>query len=164
MAPPSSTPRRRRALAPLAAVLLAVAATVAACGDGGSTAGAPKITDPAAKRGQQLAKDSGCQSCHSTNGKNGTGPTWTDLAGSQVELDGGETVTADDAYLARAITDPKAEVVDGYPSIMPQAYEFTDEQVDDLVAYLRALSTNTPAADAPADDAPADGSSTTAGG
>ena len=159
MTPLSSTPRRRRALAPLLAVLVAVTATIAACGDGGSTSGTPPITDPAAKRGEQLAKDSGCQSCHSTNGRNGTGPTWTDLAGSQVELDGGETVLADDAYLARAITDPKAQVVDGFPAIMPQAYEFTDDQVDDLVAYLRALSSLTSA-----EDAPAGGASTTTGG
>lgn len=154
---PSS--RRRPARSLLALLLAASAATgLVACGDGDSTEGSPTVTGAAALRGEQLAQDNGCQSCHTTNGKRSTGPTWKDLAGSEVELDGGERVLADDAYLARAITDPEAEVVAGFPSIMPSAYDFTDDEVADLVAYLNELSAT--GAPAPADEAPA-GSSTT---
>lgn len=113
-----------------------------ACGGGGGTAGAPQPTTAAGKRGLVLAKDSGCQACHTANGKNSTGPTWKDLAGSKVKLDGGKTVVANDSYLARAITDPKSQVVSGYAGIMPGNSLSTD-QVADIVAYLHELSSLT---------------------
>lgn len=139
-APSSLQPKTRTHGALLAALAVAVAATVASCGDGGSTSGAtPKITGAAARRGAAVAGDNGCQTCHTTNGKRTTGPTWKDLAGSEVELDGGGKVAADDAYLSRAIVDPKAEVVSGFPSIMP-SYDLSGDEVQDLVAYLKALS------------------------
>lgn len=130
---------------PLVAVLVSMGAAVAACGDGGSTAGtsAPPITGAAAERGQQLAMEKGCETCHTTTGKRMTGPTWKDLAGSEVDLAGGRSVTADDAYLARAIADPDTEVVRGFVAIMP-SYDLTEREVADLVAYLRALSPDAP--------------------
>lgn len=140
MAPPR--PTRRPSTSVLA--LAMAAATVmglAACGDDGSEPASPTITGAAAKRGEQLAQDNGCQSCHTISGNRSTGPTWKDLAGAEVELDGGERVIADDAYLARSITDPEAQVVEGFPAIMPKAYDFTDAEVADLVAYLNELST-----------------------
>jgi cytochrome c1 len=142
--------RSRSRLLPLVALATA-ALTVAACGGGGSTSGAPPITGEAALRGQQLAKDNGCQTCHTADGGRSTGPTWKGLAGSEVKLDGGERVVADDAYLARAITDPRAEVVAGFASIMPTRYDFSDDQVADLVAYLRELAPEP--AEGPATDA-----------
>lgn len=123
-------------------MILALGAALGACGDdgdAGSTSGTPTITGAAAKRGRQLAKTNGCQDCHTTTGQRMTGPTWKDLAGSEVDLDGGRTVTADDAYLAQAITDPKSQVVEGFANIMP-SYDLTPAEVDDLVAYLRELS------------------------
>jgi cytochrome c oxidase subunit 2 len=113
---------------------------ITACGDGGGTSGAPEPTTAAGKRGLAVVESSGCQACHTANGKSKTGPTWKDLAGSTVTLEGGERVKADDAYLAESITDPKAQVVDGYAAIMPDN-SLDDEQVADVVAYLRELST-----------------------
>ncbi|MBX3284583.1 MAG: cytochrome c [Actinobacteria bacterium] len=134
----SARPRRL-----VAATLLAAVATfggLAACGGSDENA-VPEMTTEAAKAGQALAKDRGCLSCHTESGRRSTGPTWKGLAGSEVELASGETVTADDDYLKRAIVDPKAEVVAGFAPIMPTAYsDLTDDQLADLVAYLRALS------------------------
>jgi cytochrome c oxidase subunit 2 len=125
-------------------MLVALAAAAASCGDGGSSAGVPTITGAAAKRGQAVAEANGCQNCHNPGGGRATGPTWKDMAGSEVELEGGEVVVADDDYLERAILDPRSEVVDGFPNIMPiYADELSDEQVADLIAYLRELSTKT---------------------
>ena len=103
---------------------------------------APAVALSAAgKRGKAVADEKGCGACHTTSGSRSTGPTWKDLAGSKVELTNGKTVTADDAYLERAIREPRAEVVKGYPNIMPEAYsDLTDEQVADLLAYLRDLA------------------------
>ncbi len=152
---PSAGPigRSRRWLVPLATALVAL--TAAACGDGGSSSGAPPITGEAALRGEQLASDNGCRSCHTPDGGRSTGPTWKGLAGSEVELDGGDQVTADDAYLARAITDPDAQVAKGFPAIMPSSYDFTDDELADLVAYLRALSPELAGAAGEAESPPA---------
>jgi len=131
-------PRTRR-LVLAACLLLAVAGgALSACGDGG-TAGAPDPTTAAGKRGLALAKDNGCQACHTANGKRSTGPSWKDLAGSKVKLSDGKTVVASDAYLARSITDPKAQVVDGYASIMPKN-SLTGSEVSDVIAYLHELA------------------------
>ncbi len=131
----------------LVAGLLAVAAVfggLAACG-GDDEFAVPEMKTAAAKSGQALAKERGCLSCHSESGRRATGPTWKDLAGNPVELASGETVTADDDYLTRSIVDPKAEVVAGYAPIMPTSYtDLTDDELADLVAYLRALSPDAP--------------------
>ncbi len=69
------------------------------------------------------------------------GPGWGGLYGHEVTLADGSTVTADDAYLARSITDPDAEVVKGYePGVMPSfAEDFDEEELKSLVAYIRSL-------------------------
>jgi len=125
------------------AVALAIAISVAACGSSDKNA-EPTITGAAAKRGMAVATDQGCISCHSATGNRSTGPTWKDLAGSTVTLDGGKTVKADDAYLRAAITDPRSQVVEHYANIMPTTYSsLSADEVDDLIAYLRELSTHT---------------------
>ena len=60
---------------------------------------------------------------------------------STVTLDDGTEVEADDAYLRRAILQSRADVVEGYPNVMP-VYdgELSDAEVDALVAYLHDLS------------------------
>ncbi len=115
---------------------------VVACGGGGGTAGAPQPTSAAGKRGLVLAEQSGCQACHTANGKNSTGPTWKDLAGSRIKLDGGKTVVANDSYLTRSIIAPKSQVVSGYAGIMP-GNDLSEDQVADIVAYLNELSSLT---------------------
>ncbi|MGA0766576.1 MAG: c-type cytochrome, partial [Ilumatobacteraceae bacterium] len=41
----------------------------------------------------------GCASCHGEDGNGRVGPKWIGLADSQVTLNDGTVVTADDAYL-----------------------------------------------------------------
>ena len=71
---------------------------------GGATAGS----------GKRLFAADGCSSCHSIDGSKSVGPTLKGLAGGRVELSDGSAVTADDAYLTRAITDPDAQISKGY--------------------------------------------------
>jgi len=47
---------------------------------------------------------------------------------------------ADEAYLSRAITDPDAEVVDGYDIRMPSS-DIDDDDVAAIVAYIQSLGT-----------------------
>lgn len=107
-----------------------------ACGSSGE----PTASDlpPEAARGQEIASDRGCLNCHSTDGSNGTGPTWQGLAGSTVTLADDTTLVADDAYLRRSITDPSAQQVDGAAAIMPE-FDLEPAEVDALVAYIRSL-------------------------
>ena len=95
--------------------------------------------DPEPIPASEDATSLGCTSCHSVDGSRSEGPTWEGLAGSTVTLADGSTVVADEAYLRRAITDPQAEVVAGYPAPMP-AVEVSDAQADRLVAYIQGLS------------------------
>ncbi|MCB0971155.1 MAG: cytochrome c [Acidimicrobiales bacterium] len=122
----------------LAPVAVALALALAACGSDGGEALPP--LSPAGERGQTVASENGCTSCHTADGARSTGPTWRGLAGSEVELDDGETVVADEDYLRRAIVDARSEVVDGFANIMP-VYDdvLTEAEVDDLLAYLHDL-------------------------
>jgi cytochrome c oxidase subunit 2 len=96
------------------------------------------------ERGQLLAVNNACLGCHSIDGSqiaNG-GPTWLGLFGEQVELEDGTTVTADEAYLAESILDPKAKLVKGYESVvMPDNYRtiFSDAEIADIIAYIMTL-------------------------
>jgi len=49
------------------------------------------------------------------------------------------TVTADTAYLTRAIREPTAEVVAGYPPAMPPYPGLAEGDVAALVAWLESL-------------------------
>jgi cytochrome c oxidase subunit 2 len=90
--------------------------------------------------GKQLATANGCVGCHSvTSVPLATAPTWFGLYGSQVSLADGTTVIADDAFITESILAPKAKEVAGYaPTIMP-AYTLTDEEIANIIAYIKTL-------------------------
>lgn len=143
---PRPTPEARRfpgRRAWAASVLAFGLAFLAACGGSDDAAPSRPLT-AAGESGRQVAEDKGCLSCHTTDGASSTGPTWAGLAGSTVSLDDGQEVTANDAYLRRAILDPRSEVVEGYANIMPTVTTLTDADVDDLLAYLHDLGADAP--------------------
>jgi cytochrome c oxidase subunit 2 len=89
--------------------------------------------------GSKLFQSNGCPTCHQADGK-GLGPSLLGVYGNPVKLTSGESVTADDAYVRESIVLPKAKVVQGYTPIMPSFQgQLTDEQVNNLIAYIRAL-------------------------
>lgn len=123
----------------LLVAVLSAAASLSACSSGEDAATTTTVElSTAAAQGQQVAEDEGCTSCHQVDGDEGIGPSWTGLAGSEVELDDGTVVVADDEYLTRSIVEPNAQIVEGYNGIMPER-SLSDEQVTALVAYLREL-------------------------
>lgn len=92
--------------------------------------------------GAALAEQNGCLGCHSTDGSRKAGPSFKGLYGSRqtVETDGQERqLMADEEYLRRSILDPGADVVKGYPAIMPHFQNLTDDQVEALIDYLKTL-------------------------
>ena len=103
-----------------------------------SPVGSPNalLGDPV--RGELMAGQ--CLSCHSVDGSDRIGPTWLGLYGTEVEVDGGNRVLADAAYLRESIVEPLAKVVDGYPALMPSFTEaLTDADIADLIAYIKTL-------------------------
>ena len=62
------------------------------------------------------------------------------VVGSQVQLEDGTTVTADETYLRESILQPAAKIVKGYPNVMPSFQgRVTDEQLIALIAYIKSL-------------------------
>jgi len=90
-------------------------------------------------RGQALVSASGCAACHSINGAVGIGPTWYGLFGSQVKISGDGTVTADEAYIHESIKAPQAKIVAGFENQLMPNYGFNDDQINDIVAYIKTL-------------------------
>ena len=114
---------------------------------------APASGDPVAGRELYLQENlgarraPGCITCHSLEpGEEKLGPSHAQV-GSQAE----QRVKGDDyegqardaaAYLRESILQPNAHVIDGYEAgIMYQQYDevLTEDQVDDLVAFLLSL-------------------------
>ncbi len=99
------------------------------------------IPDP---EGLVLLKGNGCLACHSLDGTRLVGPSFKGVYNSQtvVVTDDGEiTVTADEAYLKRAIYEPNAEVVKGYNKGLMQSYTkvVSEEQADLMIEYIKTL-------------------------
>lgn len=94
-------------------------------------------------RGQQLMQEKGCLVCHTLDGTPRIGPTLKGLFGKTVIVlkDGKEQrVQADDAYLKRSLIEPNAEIVKGFPPIMPsQKGLIKEEETDEIIRYMKEL-------------------------
>ncbi|NJC89384.1 MAG: cytochrome c oxidase subunit II [Desulfuromonas sp.] len=104
--------------------------------------GTEEAADRTADRGEELARQQGCLGCHSTDGSRKVGPSFKGLFGetTTVTRDGQQvTVTADAAYLARSIREPAAEVVVGYPPVMPPFTGLSEADLQALIGWLRSL-------------------------
>jgi cytochrome c oxidase subunit 2 len=119
------------------------AATAAGSPTGAAASPTSASTEPAAipegnvERGKAAAAV--CLGCHSVDGNTSVGPTWKGLYGKTEELESGETVTVDAAYIHESIVDPNAKIVKGYPPAMPPFAYLTEEQIADIIAYIESL-------------------------
>lgn len=90
------------------------------------------------ERGLALVQSRGCTACHSLDGRRGIGPSWFASWGAERQLKDGRSVIVDEDYLRRAMTDPAAELVEGYdPVMLPAA--FTEAELQDVLALIRGL-------------------------
>ena len=70
-----------------------------------------------------------------------------------MQLQGGATVVADESYIRESIVNPQAKIVDGFQPIMPTFQGLvSEEQLLQLIAYVRSLNAQpgSPASPAPA--------------
>jgi mono/diheme cytochrome c family protein len=134
-------------------LLVFVLALTAACSDDEEQATATPAVPAATATVEPVAADdedveagrnlyaAQCAACHTVDGTQAVGPTWQGLYGSEVELESGETVTADEEYIEESIREPNAEIHAGYPANVMPSYDdtLTDEQIEQLIAYIRTL-------------------------
>ena len=90
--------------------------------------------------GQQLFQSLGCVSCHGPNGEGGRGPTLAGLFGRPTQLNNGQTVKADEAYIRESIINPQAKLVAGFGPIMPTFQgQVSEDQLVQLLAFIKSL-------------------------
>jgi cytochrome c oxidase subunit II len=98
-----------------------------------------------ASAGEKLFQDLACVTCHKAD-SGARGPALDGLFGRPVALVDGGTVNADETYIRESIVAPSAKVVAGYQPIMPTFQGLvSEEQLIQLVAYVRSLKAKGPA-------------------
>jgi cytochrome c oxidase subunit 2 len=91
--------------------------------------------EPPAVTGAKLYQSYGCMLCHGARA-----PTLAGLYMTNVKLNDGRSVLADDAYLYESIVAPAAKIVAGYEPIMPTFQgQLSEEQIYDLIEYIKSL-------------------------
>lgn len=93
-----------------------------------------------ASPGETLFNQLGCQTCHQAS-DSGLGPQLAGVAGHPVVLSSGQTIVADDDYLRESILNPSAKIVEGFAPVMPSFDgQVTEAQIQDLLTYIKTLS------------------------
>lgn len=100
---------------------------------GGTTTAPTTQEEPAGDpdSGKALFASNGCGGCHTFSAAGSTGAVGPNLD---------ESLQGKDAeYVRRAIVEPNADIAEGYqPGVMPSFEQLSDDQVDDVVAFLTA--------------------------
>src|SRR5699024_7164145 len=93
--------------------------------------------------GAQIFQQLECATCHAVEPdvSTSTGPSLYDLYGSEVTLEGGKKVKADETYIRESILKANAKIVEGYMPVMP-SYEsqLKDKTLGRLVTYIKSLT------------------------
>ena len=88
-----------------------------------------------AATGNALYSDLGCTACHTLGADTNVGPGFQGVyarAGTRTEL------SADD-YIVESITRPSAYIVEGYTNVMQVFDYLSDQELADLIAFLKTL-------------------------
>jgi cytochrome c oxidase subunit 2 len=92
-----------------------------------------------ASGGEKLFNDLACNTCHRPDTQ-GRGPMLENMFGTTQTLEGGRTVTVDEAYLRESIVDPMAKITAGFQPIMPTFQGLVNEEgMLELIEYLKSL-------------------------
>ena len=99
--------------------------------------------------GAVLFNRAGCISCHNMDGT-GIGPSLVGVYNSQVQLQSGQVVRADEDYIRESVVLPYAKIVAGYQPVMPSfTGQFSEEELMSVVAFVKSLSDTSGGAAAP---------------
>ncbi len=90
--------------------------------------------------GEALTQRNACVTCHSTDGSVLQGPSFQGLFGSEVTLQNGETVTADENYIRESVLNPQAKIHEGFQPVMPSfAGTLDDDQINAIIEYIKTI-------------------------
>ncbi|NUM81896.1 cytochrome c oxidase subunit II [bacterium] len=90
--------------------------------------------------GAKLYVSKACITCHSIDGKPGTGPSWKGIFGKQEHLADGSSVLVDENYIRESLLNPQAKVTAGYQPVMPTFQGILkDREIDAIIAYIKSL-------------------------
>src|SRR5579864_392811 len=94
-----------------------------------------------AQQGEKLFQQLGCSTCHLLD-QQGRCPILRGVYGSNVLLDDGRTIVADDAYIRESILNPNAKIVSGFhKDVMPTFQgQVTEENLLQLIEYIKSLA------------------------
>lgn len=85
--------------------------------------------------GEQIFNDNGCSACHSTGTDKRVGPGLKGVyerAATRTSLDA-------DAYIEESLRQPGVFLADDLPAVMPSFDRFNNDEVQNLIAYLKTL-------------------------
>jgi len=90
--------------------------------------------------GERVFQRLGCFTCHRADTP-GRGPSLEGVFGSDVRLQNGQTVRADEAYLRESILRPQAKIVAGFSTQMPTFQgQISEEGLMQIIAYIKSLA------------------------
>lgn len=92
--------------------------------------------------GLALLNEHQCTACHSLDGSLLVATTFKGIFGRKqiVLTDGNERrITIDEAYFKKSILEPNADIVKGFDPIMPETEGITEEQIGEMIEYVKGL-------------------------
>ncbi len=105
---------------------------------GGATEGSP------AQQGEKLFADLACNTCHRDDAL-ARGPQLKGAFGHTIRFQDGTTGVMDENYIRESILNPQAKIVAGFQPLMPTFQGVvTEEQILQLIAYIRSLANEQP--------------------
>jgi len=90
-----------------------------------------------------------CSSCHTIDGKQGTGPTWLNLYGREEAYTDGTKYTAEQMgdsvffsnYVRESILEPSKKIVAGFGNQMVSFQgQIKEEEIDGIIAFIKSIS------------------------
>ena len=110
-----------------------------------------------ADNGKKLFEQLACNNCHRED-NTGRCPNLVGLFGQPVKLAGGNSVKADEAYIRESILQPQAKIVAGYEPVMPTFQGLvTEDQILQLVEYVKSIGPKPAPGPVPSGTTPAGG-------
>ena len=91
-----------------------------------------------AAQGKALFTSKTCSACHSVDGARLVGPTMKGIWGRKEKMTDGTELYVDEAYFARSIKEPMAQVVEGFPPAM-RVLPVSDDEIKALLHYVVSI-------------------------
>ncbi|MGA7130093.1 MAG: cytochrome c oxidase subunit II [Chthoniobacterales bacterium] len=102
-----------------------------------------------AQTGEQLFHSFGCSGCHSAQAAV-RAPLLEGVYGSQVPLQDGRIVNADDHYIRDCILVPNTQIVAGFDPVMPSFQgRLSEDDLFALITYIKSIGSSRPALTSP---------------